>query len=64
MAEDVALARRSSKTWSHHPEFAATTVCPTIGAVTESSIDLVIFDLGGVLIDPGGVASMRELARI
>ncbi len=27
-------------------------------------IDFVLFDLGGVLIDPGGVAPMRELSRI
>jgi FMN phosphatase YigB (HAD superfamily) len=32
--------------------------------VTDDRIDLVLFDLGGVLIQPGGVAAMRELAGI
>jgi glucose-1-phosphatase len=32
--------------------------------VTADRIDLVLFDLGGVLIQPGGVASMRALAGI
>jgi putative hydrolase of the HAD superfamily len=32
--------------------------------VTGTRIDLVLFDLGGVLIRPGGVASMRALAGI
>jgi putative hydrolase of the HAD superfamily len=32
--------------------------------VPDSSIELVIFDLGGVLFGPGGVAPMRKLARI
>src|ERR1700753_2924272 len=37
---------------------------PSIAAVTGTRIDLVLFDLGGVLIRPGGVASMRALAGI
>ena len=37
---------------------------PSIAAVTGDRIDLVLFDLGGVLIQPGGVASMRALAGI
>jgi glucose-1-phosphatase len=32
--------------------------------VESPSIDIVLFDLGGVLVDFGGVAPMRELARI
>jgi len=32
--------------------------------VTTDRIDLVLFDLGGVLIQPGGVASMRALSGI
>jgi glucose-1-phosphatase len=32
--------------------------------VTADRIDLVLFDLGGVLIQPGGVAAMRALAGI
>jgi putative hydrolase of the HAD superfamily len=28
------------------------------------AFDIVLFDLGGVLMDPGGVAPMRQLARI
>lgn len=32
--------------------------------MTADQIDLVLFDLGGVLIQPGGVASMRALAGI
>jgi len=32
--------------------------------VSGDRIDLVLFDLGGVLIRPGGVAAMRELAGI
>ncbi len=32
--------------------------------MTGDRIDLVLFDLGGVLIRPGGVASMRDLAGI
>jgi glucose-1-phosphatase len=32
--------------------------------VAGDRIDLVLFDLGGVLIRPGGVAAMRALARI
>jgi FMN phosphatase YigB (HAD superfamily) len=32
--------------------------------VTGARIDLVLFDLGGVLIQPGGVAAMRALAGI
>jgi putative hydrolase of the HAD superfamily len=32
--------------------------------VTGDPTDLVLFDLGGVLIQPGGVASMRDLAGI
>ena len=27
-------------------------------------IEFVLFDLGGVLVDPGGVGPMRELSRI
>jgi HAD superfamily hydrolase (TIGR01509 family) len=37
---------------------------PSIAAVTGNRIDLVLFDLGGVLIRPGGVASMRALSGI
>ena len=37
---------------------------PSIAAVTGDRIDLVLFDLGGVLIRPGGVASMRALSGI
>ena len=36
----------------------------SIAAVTGDRIDLVLFDLGGVLIRPGGVASMRALSGI
>src|ERR1700722_11710444 len=36
----------------------------SIAAVSTDRIDLVLFDLGGVLIQPGGVASMRALAGI
>jgi HAD superfamily hydrolase (TIGR01509 family) len=36
----------------------------SIAAVTGDRIDLVLFDLGGVLIQPGGVASMRALSGI
>jgi len=36
----------------------------SIAAVTAERIDLVLFDLGGVLIRPGGVASMRALSGI
>jgi glucose-1-phosphatase len=32
--------------------------------VTEARVELVLFDLGGVLIEPGGVAPMRGLSRI
>jgi FMN phosphatase YigB (HAD superfamily) len=32
--------------------------------MADRSIDVVIFDIGGVLVDPGGVASMKVLARI
>jgi hypothetical protein len=32
--------------------------------VTSDTIDLVLFDLGGVLIELGGVAAMMELAGI
>ena len=32
--------------------------------MTDDRIDLVLFDLGGVLIQPGGVAAMRALAGI
>jgi glucose-1-phosphatase len=32
--------------------------------VAERDVDLVLFDLGGVLIEPGGVGPMRELAGI
>src|SRR6202035_2656115 len=46
-----------------------TQLCPTwsgpsIAGVTADRIDLVLFDLGGVLIRPGGVAAMRALAGI
>jgi glucose-1-phosphatase len=37
---------------------------PSIAAVTGEPIDLVLFDLGGVLIQPGGVAPMRALSGI
>jgi HAD superfamily hydrolase (TIGR01509 family) len=37
---------------------------PSIPGVTADRIDLVLFDLGGVLIQPGGVAAMRALAGI
>ena len=40
------------------------TAGPSIPGVTADRIDLVLFDLGGVLIQPGGVAAMRELAGI
>ncbi len=30
----------------------------------EPPVDVVLFDLGGVLVDPGGVAEMRELSGI
>jgi len=33
-------------------------------AVTNAQIDLVLFDLGGVLIDPGGVGPMQEMSGI
>ena len=36
----------------------------SIAAVTADRIDLVLFDLGGVLVRPGGVASMRALSGI
>src|ERR1700677_5020618 len=36
----------------------------SIAAVAGDRIDLVLFDLGGVLIRPGGVASMRALSGI
>jgi glucose-1-phosphatase len=36
----------------------------SIAAVTRTRIELVLFDLGGVLIQPGGVAPMRELSGI
>jgi putative hydrolase of the HAD superfamily len=36
----------------------------TVRAVAGDAIDLVLFDLGGVLIELGGVTSMRELAGI
>ena len=36
----------------------------SIAPVTADRIDLVLFDLGGVLIRPGGVASMRALSGI
>jgi HAD superfamily hydrolase (TIGR01509 family) len=36
----------------------------SIAAVTGTRIELVLFDLGGVLIQPGGVAPMRELSGI
>src|ERR1700683_1868662 len=36
----------------------------SIAAVTGDRIDLVLFDLGGVLIRPGGVASMKLLSGI
>ena len=36
----------------------------SIAAMTADRIDLVLFDLGGVLIQPGGVASMRALSGI
>ncbi len=32
--------------------------------MTERDVDLVLFDLGGVLIEPGGVGPLRELAGI
>jgi putative hydrolase of the HAD superfamily len=32
--------------------------------VTDSGIDFVLFDLGGVLVDPGGVQQMRDLSGI
>jgi glucose-1-phosphatase len=32
--------------------------------VSDDRIDLVLFDLGGVLIQPGGVAAMRSLAGV
>jgi len=32
--------------------------------VTDGVVDLVLFDLGGVLIEPGGVGPMRELSGI
>ncbi len=34
------------------------------GMTGESPIDFVLFDLGGVLIDPGGVGPMRELSGL
>jgi glucose-1-phosphatase len=37
---------------------------PSIAAVTAERIELVLFDLGGVLIQPGGVGPMRDLAGI
>src|ERR1700677_827346 len=37
---------------------------PSIAAMNGDRIDLVLFDLGGVLIRPGGVASMRALSGI
>ena len=37
---------------------------PSIAAVTGAPIELVLFDLGGVLIAPGGVAPMRELSGL
>lgn len=36
----------------------------SITAVTGAPIEFVLFDLGGVLIQPGGVAPMRELSGI
>jgi glucose-1-phosphatase len=36
----------------------------SIAGVTGTRIELVLFDLGGVLIQPGGVAPMRELTGI
>ncbi len=33
-------------------------------AVRASEVDLVLFDLGGVLIDPGGVGPMQEMSGI
>src|SRR5580700_1324678 len=36
----------------------------SIAVVAGDRIDLVLFDLGGVLIRPGGVAAMRTLAGI
>jgi len=35
-----------------------------VGAAAAAAIDMVLFDLGGVLIDFGGVAPMKELAGI
>jgi HAD superfamily hydrolase (TIGR01509 family) len=35
---------------------------PTMPTVAALAIDLVLFDLGGVLIDPGGVEAMRLLS--
>jgi HAD superfamily hydrolase (TIGR01509 family) len=37
---------------------------PSIAAVPEARIELVLFDLGGVLIEPGGVAPMRGLSGV
>ena len=42
------------------PSFAAR----QYGAVTDPNFDLVLFDLGGVLIELSGVGAMRELAGI
>src|ERR1700683_947261 len=42
----------------------STTATPSIAAVTEARTELVLFDLGGVLIAPGGVAPMRELSGL
>jgi len=36
----------------------------SIPLVAASSFDIVLFDLGGVLIDPGGVGPMRDLSGI
>src|SRR5271163_2913814 len=40
------------------------TGAPSIAGVTGRPVELVLFDLGGVLLDPGGVAPMRELTGI
>lgn len=38
--------------------------CPTLSWVEAGGIDVVLFDLGGVLVDVGGVGPMRKLSNV
>ncbi len=58
---ELALAERPQRVFSTAPAAGLRSIA---GMTSDGPIDLVLFDLAGVLIEPGGVEPMRELSGL